>query len=85
VTRYTPSTDSFVTFYAAGQLATERHPVFSYDDVFAYEAEEVLTQRRVHYLPFLKPPVYLLFCAPLALLSFLPSLFYSWRQHWRSV
>ncbi|HEX3521914.1 MAG TPA: glycosyltransferase family 87 protein [Stellaceae bacterium] len=71
VTRYAPSTVSFVTFYAAGQLATDGHPVFAYDDVFAYEAEETLTQQGGHYLPFLNPSVYLLLCAPLALLSFL--------------
>jgi uncharacterized membrane protein len=73
VTRYAPSPVSFVTFYAAGQLATDGHPVFAYDDVFAYEAEEALTQQGVHYLPFLNPPVYLLVCAPLALLPFLPA------------
>jgi hypothetical protein len=58
---------------AAGQLAAHGHPACAYDDVFAYEAEESLTQQGVHYLPLLNPPVYLLLCAPLALLTLLPA------------
>jgi hypothetical protein len=73
VTRYGPSTVSFVTFYAAGQLAADGHPVFAYDHVFDYEAEEALTEKGVHYLSFLNPPVYMLLCAPLEVLPFLPT------------
>ncbi len=73
VTQYGPSTVSFVGFYAAGQLAVDGHPQFAYDEVFHYETQEALTQEGVPYLPFLYPPVYLLLCAPLALLPFLPA------------
>lgn len=73
VTRYGPTTVSFVGFYAAGQLAVDGHAQFAYDNVFDYEVEESLTQKGVHYLPFLYPPVYLLLCAPLAFLPFLPA------------
>ena len=73
VPQYGPSTVSFVGFYAAGQLAVDGHPQFAYDEVFHYETQEALTQEGVPYLPFLYPPVYLLLCAPLALLPFLPA------------
>ena len=73
VPQYGPSTVSFVGFYAAGQLAVDGHAQFAYDDTFDYETEEALTQKGVTYLPFLYPPVYLLLCAPLALLPFLPA------------
>jgi alpha-1,2-mannosyltransferase len=74
VTQYAPSTVSFVSFYAAGQLAADGHPELAYQETSHYETEEALTQQGTHYIPFLYPPVYLLICAPLALMPFLPAL-----------
>jgi alpha-1,2-mannosyltransferase len=74
VTQYGPSTVSFVSFYAAGQLAADGHPELAYHETSHYETEEALTQQGIHYIPFLYPPVYLLLCAPLALMPFLPAL-----------
>ena len=70
VQRYGPSTVSFVGFYAAGELAADGYPQLAYDETILYENEEDLTRPGIFYTPFLYPPVYLLLCAPLALLPF---------------
>ena len=68
VKRYGPDTVSFVSFYAAGELANRGYAPLAYDDPILDEAEEDLTHPGVRLIPFLYPPVYLLLCAPLALL-----------------
>jgi hypothetical protein len=68
VTQLGPSAVSFVSFFAAGQLAAGGHPALAYDQTFHYLAEEALTRPGIHYVPFLYPPVYLLLFAPLTLL-----------------
>jgi alpha-1,2-mannosyltransferase len=71
VTRYGPNTVSFVSFYAAGELALRGYAPLAYDEPILGETEEDLTHPGTHFIPFLYPPVYLLVCAPLA---FLPAL-----------
>jgi hypothetical protein len=68
VKRYGPDTVSFVSFYAAGELAAHGYPALAYDEPILTEAQEDLTHPGVRVIPFLYPPVYLLLCAPLALL-----------------
>lgn len=73
VPRYGPDTISFVSFYAAGQLADRGHAPLVYDEPILDEGEEDLTHPGVRSIPFLYPPVYLLICAPLALLPAIPA------------
>jgi alpha-1,2-mannosyltransferase len=68
VKRYGPDTVSFVSFYAAGQLVDRGYAPLAYDEPILNEAEEDLTHPGARFVPFLYPPVYLLLCAPLALL-----------------
>jgi hypothetical protein len=68
VRRLGPDNVSFVSFYAAGQFADRGLAPLVYDDPILTEAEEDLTEPGAHFVPFLYPPVYLLLCAPLALL-----------------
>ena len=68
VTRYGPSTVSFVSFYAAGELAIRGYAPLAYDEPILGETEEDLTHPGTPFIPFLYPPVYLLVCAPLAIL-----------------
>jgi alpha-1,2-mannosyltransferase len=68
VRRFGPDNVSFVSFYAAGQFADRGLAPLVYDEPILTEAEEDLTQPGAHFVPFLYPPVYLLLCAPLALL-----------------
>jgi hypothetical protein len=63
-----PSAVSFVSFYAAGELADAGHPAGAYDKGTLYQAELSLTGRNIRYIPFLYPPVYLLLCSALPLL-----------------
>jgi hypothetical protein len=60
VTGYGPTTVSFVAFYAARQLAADGHPMFAYDDVFDYEAEEAVTQQQGLTISILLTSAYLL-------------------------
>lgn len=70
VPRYGPETVSFVGFYAAGQLAADGYPQLAYDDTVLYENEVDLTRPGVSRIRFLYPPIYLLLCAPLAMMGF---------------
>jgi hypothetical protein len=74
VQAYGPKNFSFVGFYAGGRLAVEGHPEFAYDEALYHEEQEILAGPGINFLSFLYPPVYLLLCAPLAMLPFLPAL-----------
>jgi alpha-1,2-mannosyltransferase len=67
-----PSTD-FVSFYAAGALADAGVPSLAYDHAAHYAAEQSAIGFETAYNYFYYPPVFLLICAPLALLSYLPA------------
>src|SRR5271155_3082354 len=64
------STD-FVSFYAAGKLALAGAPALAYDHAAHAAAEIAATQPHTAYQFFFYPPVYLLICAPLALLPYM--------------
>ena len=68
VKRYGPDTVSFVSFYAAGELAVRGYAPLAYDEAILGETEEDLTHPGANLVLFLYPPVYLLLCAPLVLL-----------------
>jgi alpha-1,2-mannosyltransferase len=64
-----PSTD-FVSFYAAGKLADAGTPWLAYDQGAHQAAEQAAVGFATDYNYFYYPPVFLLICAPLALLSY---------------
>src|SRR5882757_1029123 len=66
-----PSTD-FVSFYAAGALAGEGTPFLAYDHAAHHAAEQAAIGFATAYNYFYYPPVFLLICAPLAWLPYLP-------------
>jgi hypothetical protein len=74
VKRYGPDTVSFVSFYAAGQLANIGDAPLAYNEALLYRSEEDVTHPGVRLLIFPYPPVYLLLCALLARLPFVPAL-----------
>src|SRR5579862_6048359 len=65
-----PSTD-FLSFHAAGALADAGTPALAYDHAAHHAAEEAVLGRATEYNYFYYPPVFLLLCAPLALLPYL--------------
>ena len=68
-----PTTTDFVSFYAAGDLANAGTPELAYDQAAHWAAEEHATEPGIRYQFFYYPPVYLLLCALLALLPYLPA------------
>jgi hypothetical protein len=68
-----PTTTDFVSFYAAGKLALAGGAELAYDQVMHHAAEIGVTAAGIQYQFFFYPPVYLLLCAPLALLPYLPA------------
>ncbi len=66
------STD-FVSFYAAGSLANAGAPQLAYNQAAHYAAEQHATQPGIVYNFFYYPPVFLLLCAPLARLPYIPA------------
>lgn len=68
-----PTTTDFVSFYAAGKLALAGVPAYAYDHTLHYAAEMGATASGIQYQFFFYPPVYLLLCAPLAMLPYLPA------------
>jgi alpha-1,2-mannosyltransferase len=68
-----PTTTDFVSFYAAGKLALAGTPALAYDQAAHHAVEMAATAFGIEYQFFLYPPVYLLLCAPLAALPYLPS------------
>ena len=67
-----PSTD-FISFHAAGALADAGMPWLAYDHAAHHAAEEAIHGGEVAYNYFYYPPVFLLLCAPLAGLAYLPA------------
>jgi hypothetical protein len=67
-----PSTD-FISFHAAGALADAGTPWLAYDHAAHHAAEEAIHRGATAYNYFYYPPVFLLLCAPLAWLAYLPA------------
>ena len=66
-----PTSSDFVSFYAAGKLALAGTPALAYDHAAHLAAEQQATGIvGAVYQYFFYPPVYLLLCAPLALLPY---------------
>ncbi len=65
-----PTSSDFVSFYAAGKLALAGTPGLAYDQAAHFLAEQQFTVAGAPYQFFFYPPVFLLLCAPLALLPY---------------
>ncbi len=68
-----PTTTDFASFYAAGSLARAGHAPLAYDEAAHRHAEEQAVAPGVDEKRFLNPPPFLLVCAPLATLPYLPA------------
>jgi hypothetical protein len=68
--RIAPTSSDFVSFYAAGKLVLAGTPTLAYDQVAHFLAEQRFTVAGAPYQYFFYPPVFLLLCAPLALLPY---------------
>ncbi len=68
-----PTSTDFVSFYAAGTLADAGAPELAYDQGNHYLAEQSATASGIEYRFFYYPPVFLLLCAALARLPYLPA------------
>jgi hypothetical protein len=66
-----PVSTDFVSFFAAGRLATDGTPALAYDHAAHYAAEQAATEPGVPYNYFYYPPVFLLVCVALARLPYL--------------
>lgn len=62
---------AFVSFFAAGRLATEGTPALVYDHAAHYAAEQAATGPGIPYNYSYYPPVFLLVCIALARLPYL--------------
>jgi alpha-1,2-mannosyltransferase len=69
---HSPASD-FASFYAAGKLALAGTPQLAYDQAAHYLAQQQATGTLAPHQFFFYPPVYLLLCAPLATLPYLPA------------
>jgi alpha-1,2-mannosyltransferase len=67
------SSTDFLSFYAAGALANAGTPWLAYDHAAHQAAEQAAIGVATIYNYFYYPPVFLLICAPLALLPYLPA------------
>lgn len=65
-----PHSADFVSFHAAGQLALSGQPALVYDQAAHLAVQRQTTVTGNSYQFFFYPPVYLLICAPLALLPY---------------
>lgn len=68
-----PTTTDFASFYAAGLLANRGRAADIYQPAKLLEAGRQAIAPGVVFNPFLNPPVFLLICAPLARLPYLPA------------
>ncbi len=68
-----PTSTDFVSFYAAGALARQGNAAGTYDRAVHYPAEEAATAPGIEYQTFLYPPTFMLLCAPLSRLPYLPA------------
>lgn len=64
----------FLSFYAASRLALAGHPAGAYDVGAHHAAQNAVFGRDLGYAAFFYPPLFLLVCAPLALLPYLAAL-----------
>ncbi len=71
-----PINNDFNAFWSAGRLALDGHARLAYDLHALLLQEQVGAQPVAgqRMLPFMYPPVFLLFCLPFAMLPFLPAL-----------
>ncbi len=68
-----PTTTDFASFYTAGRLANLHRAPDAYDPAAHARAEAAVIAPGVDEKRFLNPPVFLLVCAPLARLPYLPA------------
>lgn len=68
-----PTSTDFVSFYAAGRLADAGTPQLAYDQAAHYAAEQRAAEPGITYNFFYYPPVFLLLCAALAHLPYIPA------------
>jgi hypothetical protein len=68
-----PLTTDFASFYAAGTLANTGTPQLAYDHAAHLAAEEAATAVGIEYQYFNYPPVFLMLCAGIAHLPYLPA------------
>ena len=68
-------TTDFASFYGAGRLAVEGTPELVYDQAAHLAAVRKATVPDVEHLFFYYPPVFLMICAALALLPYLPAFY----------
>jgi hypothetical protein len=68
-----PPSSDFISFYAAGKLALAGTPALAYDHAAHYLAEQQATFAGADYQYFFYPPMFLLLCAPLAMLPYFVS------------
>jgi len=64
----------FPSFYTASKLALTGHPEAAYDPEIHGAAQDALFGRKLQYSAFFYPPIFLLYCLPLALVPYLASL-----------
>ncbi len=65
-----PTSSDFVSFYAAGKLVLAGTPGLAYDQAAHFLIEQQFTVAGAPYQYFFYPPVFLLLCAPLAVLPY---------------
>ena len=68
-----PTTTDFASFYTAGRLANLGHAADAYDPARHVAKERAIIAPGVEEKRFLNPPPFLLLCAPLARLPYLPA------------
>ncbi len=68
-----PVASDFVSFYAAGELANSGTAALAYDRAAHFAAEQVAVAPGIPYNYFYYPPVFLLLCATVAWLPYLPA------------
>ena len=64
------TSSDFVSFYAAGKLALAGTPGLAYDQAAHFLVEQQFTVAGAQYQYFFYPPVFLLLCAPLAMVPY---------------
>lgn len=69
-----PVGTDFTSFYAASSLALSGHPEGAYQPAVHAAAQNAVFGHEVPYAAFFYPPIYLLYCLPLALFPYLLSL-----------
>ncbi len=70
-----PEPTDFDTFWAAARLTLQGHAAWAYQPLSMQAAEQLGAQPAAgQFFPYLNPPIFLLLCAPLGLLPYLPSM-----------